>query len=524
MTFLKVSRLALAASALIAVPMTVQAQESVLRMVPNASLRLLDPLTTTAYITRNHGYMVYDTLFGYDENFVPQPQMVESWTISDDRLTYNFTLREGLVFHDGAPVTADDAVASLERWLGRDLTGGSILAVLSEITADDERSFTIRLEQPFGPLIESLAKPSSLVPFVMPRRIIEAAGDGSVEEVIGSGPYRFVADEFRPGVSAVYVRHEEYVPREEEPSYFSGGKEVLVDRFEWLSFPDDQTAANALVRGEIDLIETMSADTLMMIEGAPGVQYDLRVSANTPTLRINWLQAPFDNPLMRQAVAAMISQEDFMAATVGEPETYQVCPSIFGCDSPLATDVRALGMGEPDIERAQALMAEAGYAGERVVILDASDIPSFQGLAQITAQYLREAGMNVEVQSMDFSTFLSQRGRQVSVDEGGWSIAFGVWNAPDLMSPLANLNLDTRGRDGYAGWSEDALVAELKEAYARAGTLEEQREIAAQIQERANELVFYVPLGTYRTYTAYRDNVTPPLPAPVPVFWGVARD
>lgn len=523
MSYPRLARLALA-TALVALPLAAQAQDKVLRMVPNASLRLLDPLTTTAYITRNHGYMVYDTLFGYDEDYVPQPQMVEDWSVSDDGLTYRFTLREGLVFHDGTPVTAADAVASVERWMARDLTGRSIAEVLDTIAAEDDRSFVVTLSLPFGPLVESLAKPSSVVPFVMPKRIIDAAGDGNIEEVIGSGPYRFVSEEFRPGVSAVYVRHEGYVPRSEPPSYFAGRKEVLVDRVEWLTFPDDQTTANAIAKGEIDLIETISSDTISMIEGAPGVRYDLRVSANTPTLRINWLQKPFDDPRMRQAVAAMISQDEFMAATVGDPDTYEVCGSLYGCTSPLATDANALGTGEPNVEKARALMAEAGYDGEKVVILDASDVLSFRGLAPITAQYLRQAGMNVEVQSMDFSSFLSQRSKQVPIEEGGWSIAFGVWNSPDLMSPLTNLNLDTRGPEGYAGWSTDAEVEKLMQDFARAGTLEEQKVVAERIQMRANELVFYVPLGTYRTYTAYRDNITPPLPAPVPVFWGIDKN
>ncbi|MDP3340596.1 ABC transporter substrate-binding protein [Frigidibacter sp.] len=522
MSFSRLAAIALA-TALVAAPLAAQEQK-VLRMVPHASLRLLDPLTTTAYVTRNHGYMVYDTLFGYDENYVPQPQMVSDWSASEDGLTYSFTLRPGLAFHDGAAVTAADAVASLQRWMTRDLTGRKIAAVLGAITADSDTEFTISLTAPFGSLVEALAKPSSVVPFIMPKRIIDAAGDGNVEEIIGSGPYRFVAEEFRPGVSAVYVKNENYVPRDEAPSYLAGKKDVLVDRVEWLTFPDDQTTANALTKGEVDLVEAISSDTLSMIEGAPGVEYDLRITSNTPTLRINWLQKPFDNPKMRQAVAAMISQDDFMAATVGDPETYEVCGSLFGCDSPLATDVNALGTSAPDPEKAKALMAEAGYDGEKVVILDASDILSFRGLAPITAQYLRDAGMNVEVQSMDFSTYLAQRNKQDPVSEGGWSIAFGVWNSPDLMSPLSNLNLDTEGAKGYAGWSSDDQLASLKEDYARASSPEEQKAIAEKIQARANDLVFFVPLGTYRTYTAYRDNVTPPLPAPVSVFWGIDKN
>ncbi|GHD20716.1 ABC transporter substrate-binding protein [Tianweitania populi] len=522
MKYASLKTLALAAT-ILATPLAASAQETVLKMVPNATLRLLDPLNTTAYVTRNHGYMVFDTLFSVDENSKPQPQMVDTWSISDDRLVYNFTLRDGLKFHDDAAVTTDDVVASLQRWMKKDATGQQIALILASVEAVDAKTFTIKLKEPFGPLIDTLAKPSSFPAFIMPKRIVETAGEQGIQEIVGSGPYRFLAEEFRPGVSAAYARFDGYVPRSEPANSLSGGKVAKVDRVEWLTFPDLQTTVNALTSGEIDLIETMSADLLPNIQDAPGVKYGMRAGTFTPVLRINWLQKPFDNVKMRQAVAAMISQEEFMAATIGDPETYKLCPSLYGCESPLTTDVNPLGMQAPDLEKAKALMAEAGYNGEEVVILDASDVPSFAGLATITAQYLRQSGMNVKVQTMDFSTYLAQRTSKAPVAEGGWSIAFGGWYGSDLSSPLSNLNLDTKGNDGYVGWSSDEEISKLKVDFARAATLEEQKVVAAKIQERANELIFFVPLGTYYQYTAYRDNVTPPISSAIPVVWGIEK-
>lgn len=501
-----------------------QAAEPVtLKVAPHASLRLLDPLTTTAYITRNHGYMVYDTLFSVDVDSNPKPQMVETWETSDDGLRWTFRLREGLKFHDGAPVTSEDVIASLERWMKRDLTGGRLAAVLEEMRPVDERQFEVVLNKPFGPMLDALGKPSSLVPFIMPKRIVEAAGDQNISEYIGSGPYRFVADAFQPGVKVVYEKFEDYRPRNEDVSGLAGGKKVLVDKIEWLSFPDVQTTTNALRAGEIDMIERLNFDNASQLQGVPDVTLHKMPNLSVPVMRINWLQPPFDNVKIRQAVLHAISQRDFMDALIGDEEGYATCGSMFGCNTPLSNDAGVVVTDEAKLDEARALLKEGGYKNEKVVILNNTDTPSFQGLAPLTAQMLRSIGMDVEVQSMDFATYLSRRNLQVPVSEGGWSIAFGVWEAIDLASPLSNMNLDSRGAKGYAGWSEDADIERLKSEFAAARDASEQKRIAAEIQRIGYEKVFNIPLGGWYNHIAQRANITPQPNSLFTIFWGIGK-
>src|SRR5882724_7870496 len=220
--------------------------------VMHSDLRIIDPGFTTAYITRDHGYMVYDTLLATDSSFKIQPQMAD-WKISDDKLTYTFTLRDGLKWHDGAPVTAEDCVASLKRWGKVDGMGQKLMSFTAGIEASDAKTITLKLKEPYGLVLESIGKPSSLVPFMMPKRLAETPTVApGIPEQIGSGPFKFVKTEFQPGVKVVYEKNKDYVPRKEAPSWASGGKVVKVDRVEWIYIPDSATAAAAINAGEVD--------------------------------------------------------------------------------------------------------------------------------------------------------------------------------------------------------------------------------------------------------------------------------
>src|SRR5258706_13040419 len=204
------------------------AAQKTLRFVPQADLRILDPIWTTALITRNHGYMVFDTLFALDANQQPQPQMVERWSISADGLRYDFTLRDGLRFHDGQPVRPIDCIASLQRWGQRDVLGQKLMEVVASFEAIDDRNFAIKLKKPFRLLIDGLAKLSSHVPFIMPERLARTDADKQVTEMIGSGPVRFGRHRWLPGNKGGYRRNPDYVPRREPASCASVGKAVQV--------------------------------------------------------------------------------------------------------------------------------------------------------------------------------------------------------------------------------------------------------------------------------------------------------
>jgi peptide/nickel transport system substrate-binding protein len=199
-------------------------QGGTLKFISHAGLRVLDPIWTTAYITRNHGYMVYDVLFALDAQLHVQPQMVDTWEVSADGMHYTFSLRQGLKFHDGAPVTAEDVVASLQRWGQKDALGKQLMRATTQLVAVDNKTLRLDLKEPFALVLDALAKPSSNVPFIMPARLATTPAAEEIKEVIGSGPFMFVKEEWQPGRRAVYVRNPDYVPRAEPASFSAGGK------------------------------------------------------------------------------------------------------------------------------------------------------------------------------------------------------------------------------------------------------------------------------------------------------------
>src|SRR6195952_3844945 len=336
-----VSKLALPAialSAILAGPAQ-SAGAKTITAVMHSDLRVIDPGITTAYITRDHGYMVYDTLLATDSSFRIQPQMAD-WKISDDKLTYTFILRDGLKWHDGPAVTAEDCVASLKRWGANDGMGQKLMDFTASIEAPDEKTIVLKLKEPYGLVLESIGKPSSLVPFMMPKRLAETPKGQQIKEQIGSGPFKFIQADFQPGVKVVYEKNKDYVPRKEPASWTSGGKVVKVDRVEWITMADAQTAVNALQSGDIDFMENPSWDILPMLAADKDLKVEALDKLGLQTVgRMNFLYPPFDNIKVRRAAFMAMNQKDILDAMVGNPAYYKLCGAIFMCDTPLATDV-----------------------------------------------------------------------------------------------------------------------------------------------------------------------------------------
>src|SRR3954466_3478098 len=409
--------------------------------VMHSDLRVTDPIITTAYITRDHGYMVYDTLLATDSNFKIQPQMAD-YKVSDDKLTYTFTLRDGLKWHDGAPVTAEDCVASLQRWSKRDGMGQKLWNFVASIDATDAKTITLKLKEPYGLVLESIGKPSSVVPFMMPKRIAETPADKAISEQIGSGPFRFVASEFQPGVKAVYEKNKDYVPRKEPPSWTAGGKVVKVDRVEWITMADAQTAVNALQSGDIDFMENPSFDILPVLASNKDIHVEPLDKLGFQTVgRMNFLYPPFDNVKIRRAAFMAMNQKDVLDALVGNPQYYKLCGAIFMCDTPLATDVGSASLlKKSGMAEAKKLLAESGYDGTPVVIMAPGDVLVFKAQPIVAAQLLRRAGFNVDLQATDWQTVVSRRASQKPPKEGGWNMFFTNFIIADVANPIANLS------------------------------------------------------------------------------------
>jgi peptide/nickel transport system substrate-binding protein len=483
------------------------AQGKTLRVVAHADLKILDPTFTTAYITRNFGYMVYDTLFAQDANGHPKPQMVDKYTTSKDGLTWTFTLRPGLKFSDGSNVTSADAVASIQRWGARDSIGRAMGNAGAQWKAVDARTFTLTLKEPFGMVLEGLAKPSGFPPVIMPERLAKMPTTSPLHEAIGSGPFMFKRDEWVPGNKAVFVRNPHYVPRSEPPSGLAGNKAPHFDRVEWLYLPDSNSAIAALKRGEVDVIEQVPADYITPLRQ----DHDIKVRAN------GWMQGfivmneqypPFNNIKARQALAHAVSQEKFMAA-MGYPLDMRMsyCASFFICGTPNETSAGAEPFRQPDLAKAKQLLAESGYKGEKVVVLVPTDVTYTNAEALMTVQAMRSIGMNVDAQSMDWASLGARRAKKDPPAAGGWNVYPTVAGQFDVDSPITNAYLSAACGTALPGWPCDKQLDELRTAWIKETNPARRKKLLDEFQQRAYEALPYINAGQYQAASAYRANL-----------------
>jgi len=486
--------------------------QTTLKMVPQADLRVLDPVFTTVTITANYARMVFDTLFAMNANFQPQPQMVESFTMSDDKLTWRFVLRPGLKFHDGAPVTPADVIATFKRWQVRAVDGKVLNERMASLEPDGDRAFVMKLRQPYGMMLDTLAGAANNM-FVM--RAKDAATDAftEVKDNIGSGPFKFVRPEWVPGSLVVYAKNTDYVPRAEPANGMSGGKVVKVDRVEWQYIPDPNTAVAALQRGEVDMVETISHDMIPMLEKDPNIRLQVLDPVGfQATVRLNHKVPPFTHPKARQAMFLIAEQADYLTAMVGSDKKYQtVCFTPFICGSPNDSKVGIDAVSKKDVARAKQLFAEAGYKGEPIVILDPTDQPQIHPMTLVTAQALREAGINVDLQAMDWGSVTKRRlnNNDPATDRGGWHIAQTTWPGRIQNNPFTNLFAST-SCDGRNAWGLpcDEEMEKIRLSYLEATTREEQKAVVDKLQAKFFEVVPFVPVGQFTRPIAYRSSLS----------------
>src|SRR4051812_41892674 len=517
---------ALLAIVLAASACAAQAQDKVLRVVPHSNLNILDPIWTTQYMARNHGYMIYDTLFATDAKSQVRPQMVEKWSESPDHRLWTFTLRSGLEFHDGKPVTAEDVIASLQRWGKRDPMGIQLMTFVERMDAPSPQSFRIFLRETCGFVLEALGKPSSNVPFIMPKRVAETDAFKQIEDYTGSGPYIFAKDQFKPGDRAVYLKNAKYVPRKEPASGTAGGKQVFVDRVEWnLALRDAQAQVNALIKGEVDILEQPAFESVPALKADSGVQVLLPAIGRQYMARFNHLHKPFDNPAVRRAAIAAFAQEPFLRAQVGIKELYKPCESIFSCGTPYASSAGAEIQSKSSVKKAQELLKASGYDGTPVVILKPTDLAAIQKLPDVAAQLLRQAGFKVDLQAMDWNTVVTRRAKKDAPDKGGWNIFLTQWVAPDIWNPLNNAALDARGeKSGWFGWPSDDKLEALRAQFARETDAAKKKKLAEAVQARAFEIGTHAPLGEAIQPVAVRKGISGLQIGLADVYWNVKKN
>ena len=503
-----------------------RAEETVLRVSLATELQVLDPIVTTINATRNFTYLVYDMLVGLDSKGNYRPQMLQDWQVSDDRLTWVFHLRDGLAWSDGNPVTAEDCVASIKRWAKRDGLGLLMMQATDSLQPTDAKTFVLKLKRPYSFVIESLGRPGNQIPAMMPKRLAELPADQAVPETIGSGPFIFDRAHWRPGERAVFLRNPNYKPRDEPADWLAGGKVAKVDRVELVSLPDPATRVAALQTGEIDYIENLPpdfiaplrADKNIVMSNPQGVEQIMFI------LTLNHAQPPFDNPLIRRAAQIAINQEEAMQS-LGLPDGMflKSCYSIYMCGSPATSTAGTAMFGKTGPEAARALLQQAGYKGEPVVILHAATSTLLNNTGLDVADQLKRAGFNVDVHTSDYATVAQRRLSREPTEKGGWSITPVVWNGIDLVNPLANTGLAYNCVTNYPGWVCDPQQTGLLQQLSEAASPADKQRLADALQARFHENVNYIIGGQFSTPSAWRADLHGVIPFPIPVFWNISK-
>lgn len=507
---------ALAASGLIRPPEARAASQ--LNLVLESEVVILDPYMTTAAITRTFGFHIFDTLYAMDGQGRIQPQMVESHTTSADRLTWNFTLRPGMKFHDGSPVTSTDVVLSLQRWMPKDALGRMLRDAHESLTTKGTLGFELVLKRPFPLVLDVLGKPNAPVPFILPERLARTSGDTRITEIIGSGPFRFRPDQWRPGNYMVLEKFPDYVPRRETPDFLSGGKVVKVDSLSLRVMPDQATGATALLANEIDYQQYVPFDWIPRLERSRDVKLLSLGGLHQfqGNFRLNHAAPPFDDPAVRRVLWKLVDQNTVLQA-IGVPERFRApqCTSFWMCDAPYSTDAGAEG-AKYSIAEARAELAKTSYAGQPVQFLQVAGSIS-QTAAQVLVQNMKQAGFTVDEQQMDWGTVLARRARR-----DGWSMFAVYSNGVDMITPLTHFYIASTCAD-FPGWSCDERIPRLTQDFANAETPAERQRLTAEIQRLSYELTPSVMWGQFTIPAAYRTSLSGLMESSFPIFWNVEK-
>ena len=505
-------------------PGIVRAQSATtLKVIPYADLALLDP-AVSAFITRNHVLMVFDTLFGVDEQGAAQPQMLDGYVTEPDGLTWTLSLRPGLLFHDGSPVLARDCVASIRRWWVGDAFGQALAAATDDLSAPDDRTIRFRLKRPFHLLPDALAHPTNTMAAIMPERLANTPATARLTEMVGSGPFRYLAAERIAGARNHYARFERYVPRQGTASFTAGPRIAHFDRVEWITTPDPATQVSALRSGEVDFVEQPLMDLVPSLRADRAITVSvLETKGLIGFLRFNFLFPPFDNAAIRRVALKAVNQREFMEAVVGGAAPYDAQCGIFSPGTEMANDAgMEMLSGKHDLAALKAELKAAGYAGEKIVYLEPTDVPRINAIAEVGADMLRKIGMNVDVIATDWGTTVQRSVSRQVPEKGGWHMFAAFSGGYDMASLGTHQLARGNGAGAYNGWPALPKLEAIRDQWLDAPNVAAQQALARDFQLQAMQDVPYLPVGSYQQPAAYKADLTG-LAKGLVLFTGIRR-
>ncbi len=459
------------------------------KIVSQASINSLDPVWTSAYVTIAVAQHMFETPFGWDSSLTAQPRMVESWEVSSDNLKYTFTLRDGLLFHDGRQVTAEDAVASINRWLSWSRGTSSMMksfAVEDPLAVVDEMTFSLQLKEPYGSVISSFGLPHA-TPVIMPKDVVGGRiASEVVEEWVGSGVYKF--DTWEPGHQVVLDRHASYTPRSEAGDHLVGETVAYIDKLTWLEVPDEETKIAGLETGEWDVVDGAGFDFFKRLKANPDMVIPQYKPGHRSFFILNGSIPPFSDVKARQAVQAAVDIEQVMAS-LGDRDLWILCPAIYYCGTPLETHVGQEFYNEKNMEKAKQLLADSIYDGSELYMMNPTDYATITPLGFILKPLLEDMGFKVDMPAQDWSSVVANINQ--AADQWNALTSWGVhWASGEPISDSVI--------PGTRPWNAKVpILADLRLQYAETVDPVKQKQLVDQIQLEVYKNVPSIYLGQW---------------------------
>ncbi|ESW77370.1 ABC transporter substrate-binding protein [Mesorhizobium sp. C280B] len=499
------------------------AKADTLRVIEGSALKIVDPIVTTSGDTQIHGYLIYDKLFEFDSSGTPHPQMADKVDVDSDKKTYTITLRKGLKFSDGAPITTDDVIQSLKRWESRDVVGGLLGSRTKEMVKVDDLTFRIELNEPFD-VPSALASTEGNVPFIMPKRVASLPPTEQLTDTTGSGPYKFDYSTWKPGQTPVYTKNSFYTPRNDPPSFYWGKKEATFDKIEVSYIPDPNTAMAAMLTGKQDIWLTPAIDNALALRKDPKLVVSKGYFVQSLFV-VNHEVPPFNNIKATEALTYLIDQREVMQISVGDPQFWHPCYAYLTCEGKYGDESAYSGhRGAADFDKAKELFREAGYDGKPIVIFDLTDWAEAHARSLYLAQQLRKIGVQVDLQAMDWATVTSRRTSKAPASEGGWNLFPTYMEVGPASSPITHLMLAANCDKAWFGWPCDEKLEKLRAAFASAVDENEKKKITFELQARASAYFPFVMTGEYGVPIVYGADIEGFNPeAPYAYFWNIRR-